>query len=122
MTSTDPQVSRLRGALDRQIEADKQFEQKTKAALDPSSPPPSPPRPAASPPPSPLTIPQAFAVRYAKSWSDAGSLIMPQPHELHRRSIPSGKAASDRWLKWLPIICFCCTLFGFLLGWYAAMF
>jgi hypothetical protein len=47
---------------------------------------------------------------------------MPQQYELHRRSIPNGKAASDGWLKWLPIICFCCTLFGFLLGWYAAMF
>jgi hypothetical protein len=72
MTSTDPQVSRLRGALDRQIEADKQFAEKIKAALDPSSPPPPPQlRPAASPPLSPSTIPEAFEDRYAKGWSDA---------------------------------------------------
>jgi hypothetical protein len=118
MTSTDPQVSRLRGALDRQIEADKQFAEKSKATLDPSSPPPPQLRPAASPPLSPSTIPEAFEDRYAKGWSDALGLIMPQLYELHRRSILRGRAASDHWVKWLPIICFSCTLFGFLLGWY----
>ena len=118
MISTDAQVSRLRGALDRQIEADKQFEEKVKAALNQSSPPPQLP-PAASPPLSPSTIPQNLEDRYAKGWSDACGLIMPQVLELHRRPIlTTEKAASDRWVKWLPIICFCCTLFGFLLGWY----
>jgi hypothetical protein len=117
MTSTDARVSRLRGALDRQIEADKQFEEKVKAALNQPSPPPQL-RSAASPPLAPSTVPQAFEDRYAKGWSDAWRLIGPQLHELHRRSIL--QAASDRWVSWLPIICFCCTLFGFFLGWYGA--
>src|SRR5262250_613835 len=112
MTLTGAQVSRLRGAIDRQIEADKQFEANAKATFDPSSPPPPPPS-TASPPLAPSTIPQAFEDRYAKGWSDAWGLIMPQLYELHRRYV-----ASDRWVKRLPMICFCCVLFGFLLGWY----
>jgi hypothetical protein len=119
MNLTDTQVSRLRGAIDRQIEADKQFEANTKATFDPSLPPPPPPT--ASPPLAPSTIPQVFEDRYAKGWSDAWGLIMPQLYELHRRYIlTSRKVASDRWVKWLPIICFCCVLFGFVLGWYGS--
>ena len=112
------------------IEAEKQLEAKTpkrhrsrtkknKGLLDPSSSPLSPPA-AISPP----TVPQVFEDRYAKGWADAWELIRPQLHELHRRDILIGTrlSSANRWMKWLPIICFCCTLFGFALGWCYATF
>jgi len=48
MTSTGAQISQLREAIDRQIEADKLFEADIRATLDLSLPPPLPP-PTASP-------------------------------------------------------------------------
>jgi hypothetical protein len=116
MTSTDAQVSRLAAALDNQLEADKEFEARIKAILDPSSPLPAPPAAVASPPLSPSS-PQVFEDRYAKGWSDAWESIKPQLYELHRRYVV---ASESRWVKWLPIICFFCTLFGFVLGWCAS--
>jgi len=117
MTSTDAQISQLREAVDKQIDADKQFEADTRAALDLSLQPPPPPS-TGSPPLAPPTLPQVFEDRYKKGWSDAWDLIMPQLYELQRRSILTGGVAADPWIKWLPIICFCCVLFGFVLGWY----
>ena len=71
--------------------------------------------PAVSPP----LVPRPLEDRYAKGWADAWDFIRPQLHELHRRYILTGTALSsaNRWIKWLPIICFLCTLFGFALGW-----
>jgi hypothetical protein len=119
MTSTDAQVSRLAAALDNQLEADKEFEARIKAILDPSSPLPAPSA-VVSPPLSPSIPPsmaQVFEDRYAKGWSDAWESIKPQLYELHRRYVV---ASESRWVKWLPIICFGCTLFGFVLGWCAS--
>jgi len=116
MTSTDAQISQLREAIDRQIEADKLFETDIRATLDLSLPPPPPPT--ASPPLAPPTIPQVSEDRYKKGWSDAWDLIMPQLYELQRRYILTSRVAADPWIKWLPFICFCCVLIGFVLGWY----
>ena len=71
--------------------------------------------PAVSPP----LVPRPLEDRYAKGWADAWDFIRPQLHELHRRYILTGTAllSANRWIKWLPIICFLCTLFGFALGW-----
>jgi len=119
MTSTDVQISQLRGAVDRQIVADKQFEADIKATLDLSLRPPPPP-PIASPPLAPPTIPQIYEDRYKKGWSDAWNLIMPQLYELQRRYNLTSSAAADPLVKWLPVICFCCVLIGFVLGWFTA--
>jgi hypothetical protein len=119
MTSTDAQISQLREAIDRQIEADKLFETDIRATLDDLSlppPPPPPPPPTASPPLAPPT-PEVSEDRYKKGWSDAWDLIMPQLYELQRRYILTSRVAADPWVKWLPIICFCCVLIGFVLGW-----
>lgn len=72
-------------------------------------------RPAASPP----LLPQVFEDRYARGWSDAWDLIRPEQYEFQRRYILAKErnASVDRWIKWLPVICFCCTLFGFASGW-----
>jgi len=98
-------------------EEEKELEKKTdspdpSASSDPS---PLPRRPPATP--SPL-LPQAFEDRYAKGWRDACEFIRPEQREFQRRyTLARQKIASlDRWVKWLPVICFCCTLFGFALG------
>jgi len=121
MTLTDAQVSRLRGALDRQLEADKDFEAKTKARPELPSPerPPTPPA-VVSPPLSPSTIPPTIQDRYAKGWCDAWDSLRPQLYELHRQTILAETLVRDRWLKWLPVICLCFTLFGFVLGWWCS--
>ena len=73
------------------------------------------PRSAASPP----LVPQPFEDRYAKGWTDAWDFVRPQLHELNRRYVVTGRrlSSANRWVRWLPIICFLCTLFGFALGW-----
>ncbi|HKS72897.1 MAG TPA: hypothetical protein VJQ82_06835 [Terriglobales bacterium] len=74
------------------------------------------------PPPAPPLLPQAFEDRYAKGWRDACEFIRPEQREFQRRYILARQkiASLDRWMKWLPVICFCCTLFGFALGWSVA--
>jgi hypothetical protein len=123
MNLPDGQVSRLRAALDKQLEADKQFEAKSKAILDPPSSTPSSrlEAPSAGLPP---LVAQVFEDQYAKAWGDAWDFFRPQLLELHRRVILTGTrlSSANRWVKWLPIICFCCTLFGFVLGWCCATF
>jgi len=178
MALTDAQVSRLTAALNRQLEADKEFQAKVQAkSSDPPSPssslaspldankqcdadagamldqvlsPPSlaptallkpdeqfeaktawhhrsdaeaPPDPTPVPSPpaavSSPVVPQVFEDRYAKGWGDAWEYVKPQLDELHRRYILRGMrlSSANRWIRWLPVICFCCTLFGFALGW-----
>ena len=82
---------------------------------------PHPAATAASPPTavSPPLVPQPFEDRYARGWADAWEFVRPQLHELHRRYILVGTrlASANRWIRWLPIICFLSTLFGFALGW-----
>jgi hypothetical protein len=142
MTLTDTQVSRLTAALDKQLEADKKFEAKTQAiinSLSSSSPPALapgqpreadtvrdkgkalldiPPTPQSAPAASHPSLPQVFEDRYAKGWSDACDFIRPQQYELQRRYVWATRrlVSLDRWVKWLPVVCFCCTLFGFALG------
>jgi hypothetical protein len=72
-------------------------------------------RPTSSPP----LLPQVFEDRYSRGWSDAWDLIKPEQYEFQRRYILAKErnASVDRWMKWLPVICFCCTLFGFASGW-----
>ena len=120
---TDGPVSRLRAALDKQLEADKQFDAKSKAILDPPSSTPSSPLEAPSAGSPPL-VAQVFEDRYARAWGDASDFFRPQLLELHRRVIltETRLSSANRWVKWLPIICFCCTLFGFVLGWCWATF
>jgi hypothetical protein len=93
-------------------EDDRKLEKKA-ALPDPPSAPRRPP-PAASP-----LLPQVFEDRYAKGWSDACDFIRPQQYEFQRRYLLARRkiASLDRWMKWLPVICFCCTLLGFVLGW-----
>jgi hypothetical protein len=147
MSLTDTQISRLTAALDRQLEADKKFEAKTQAiieSLSPSPPPPlapaqsaeadqqleaktkaSPDPPPQGPPPpaSPPLLPQVFEDRYSKGWSDACDFIRPQQYEFQRRYRLARReiASLGRWVKWLPVICFCCTVLGFALGWWSAV-
>lgn len=96
-------------------EDDKRLETK----VDSADPPP-PPRPALAA--SPSLLPQVFEDRYAKGWRDACEFVQPQQHELQRRYLLAKRtnASLDRWMKWLPAVCFCCTLFGFALGWCVA--
>jgi len=96
MTSTDAQISQLREAIDRQIEADKLFEADIRATLDLSLLSPPPP-PTASPPLAPPT-PEVSEDRYKKGWSDAWDLIMPQLYELQRRNILISRVAADPWV------------------------
>jgi hypothetical protein len=64
-------------------------------------------------------LPQVFEDRYARGWSDAWDLIRPQQYDLQRQYILARKrnASVDRWMRWLPVVCFVCTLFGFASGW-----
>src|SRR5215475_12503098 len=121
MNLADSQVSRLRAALDKQLEADKQFEAKCKAILDPPSSPPSSPLEAPAAGSLPL-VAQVLEDRYAKAWGDAWDFFSPQLLDLHRREILIGTrlSSANRWIKQLPVICFCSTLFGFVLGWCGA--
>ena len=85
-------------------------------SLDPS------PLPRTPPAPSSPSLPQAYEDRYAKGWRDACEFIRPEQREFQRRYVLARQkiASLDRWVKWLPVICFCCTLFGFALGWSVA--
>jgi hypothetical protein len=78
------------------------------------------PAPTSAPPAvsAPL-VPRPLEDRYAKGWADAWDFIRPQLHELHRRYIltTTRLSSANRWIGWLPTICFLCTLFGFALGW-----
>ena len=116
MNLTGTQASPMAGALDRQLEADKEFEARIKAIFDS---PPLSPIPAPAPPAVPA-IPRTGEARYAKGWSDAWEAIRPQLYDLHRRYVLTGRqlASASRSLKWLPVICFGCTLLGFVLGWW----
>src|SRR5262245_3886624 len=107
MNLTDAQGSRLRAALDKQLEADRQFEAKSKAILDPLLSTPTSPleAPAASSLP---PVSQVFEDRYARAWGDAWGFFRPQLLELHRREILAAirLSSANRWVKWLPMICF----------------
>ena len=85
------------------------------------SPDPSP-LPRTPPAPSSPSLPQAYEDRYAKGWRDACEFIRPEQREFQRRYMLARRkiASLDRVMKWLPVICFCCTLFGFALGWSVA--
>jgi hypothetical protein len=142
MTLKDTQAPRLTAALDKQLEANKKFQASAQAIIDSLSPSPPPSLaqpseadekfeaetralhdpPLGSPPPaaSAALLPQESEDRYAKGWSDACDFIKPQQYELQRRYMLARRkiASLARWIKWLPVICFCCTLFGFVLGWW----
>jgi len=116
MTTTDAQILELRATIARRVEADKQIEEDIRTTLDRALS-ATPPRSTASPPLAHPTIPQLFEDRYKKGWSDACDLFMPQLYELkHQLILATKKVAADPWVKWLPIICFCCVLLGVVLG------
>lgn len=76
-------------------------------------------RDSSDPPYAPCNPPAPLSDQCAKGWRHASDFLRPQVEELHRRHNLTGARLSSakHWVKWLPIICFLCTLFGFALGW-----
>jgi len=113
LTLTDAQVSRLAGALDKQFEAEKSgvtaLAPQQQPAGDLDKPLEVEKSHAIAPVPAPL---QQIEDRSQKPSIEAWEHLKPRLYLVQYKL-----KQFDRLLRWLPLICFSCTLFGLVFGW-----